>query len=685
MVRIRRQRIKHTFAPDRGLAQNLPSTLINERQTPECSNVKFRFGEVSKSPGYVKFGSESLPLSNDGSAGSRVMALPDFTTLAGTKSYLALTLKDAFIYNTGTFRWRAMGRTAEDCEGAWTTAANVTDSNDTSDYKVGSASLKLVATSSYTKNAMFAYKDIAHSDQNYSAYDRVHFWIKSTLAQDAGDLIIRFAQDDALGGTTASVNVPALSAATWYYLSLDLDLSSITSCDSVGLVTSTGFDDTTTQTIWIDDIRASTKWTGSPGTDDQWTWASQAGAGASQETAPTWFKMLANGKSGIFKWDGTAVEFTTITGTLGAGTLTQCKVLASYKDTLHAMNTSENSINAPQRDRFGDTAEEDDWTTGVSGYIDCYDTPGEILASTILGPYLVVYKEDGIILLEHNSAATPIYDKTARITGSQFFATKAIGSANNIDYFLARDNIYAFSGLHEAIKIGDPIRDMLLEDLDYGAKDECFAFIQQGKHRITFVIPKKADSTYTHFYTYDYAEKAWTKGTFGHYMTCAGLFEGGDQTLTWDDAIGNWEDQVGTWADRPQETQDKTILLGDNGGYVYQMSDTGKSYAGTAIDANWQTKDFALPPDHQRRAMRYGKVAFGARGDLVSVSYSTDEGATWTALLTDQALTPTTTDYAMDMNFSAKKTRFKFHDANNEKDFYISWIGVEYVFTTTRT
>ena len=101
-----------------------------------------------------------------------------------------------------------------------------------------------------------------------------------------------------------------------------------------------------------------------------------------------------------------------------------------------------------------------------------------MLGATVLDSYLVLYKSDGIVLMEYNSQATPVFDKIPRITGSQFFATKLIASANNVDYFLARDNVYLFAGLHETVRIGDPVRDELLGELDFGKKFACFARIQ---------------------------------------------------------------------------------------------------------------------------------------------------------------------------------------------------------------
>lgn len=682
MPRLQRRNIHHIFAPDKGLAQDMPPTLIPERNCPECNNIKFRFGEASKSAGYVKFGSDGQPLSWDGTAGLRVMALINFATLSNVVHYLALTLEDAFLYDSSKKRWRAMGLLVEDCEDAWTAAANVADAQDTG--QVGTYSRKLTTSQSggFSAGDDIAYENLAPT-LNLSADNKVHFWFKSDTALDAGDVVLRFSDDAAIGtgNDYADVNVPAVSADAWYYFHLDITLTDLDSCDSVGLTTAAGFPDSADVNIWIDDIRTSTKFTNTK--DDQWTWCSQAGAGSNQEASPEWYLIMTNGIDTPFTWDGADPEFTALTGTLGTGALTTSRVAISYKDTLCFMYNEENGNTIPQRLRFGDTAEEDDWNSGVAGYIDCYDTPGGILAATVLGPYMVIYKTDGVALAEYNAELTPVFEKNPRITGSQFFATKAVSSTNNVDYYLARDNVYAYTGLHEAIKIGDPVSANLLENLDFAEKDECFSFIQPGKHRVTFVIPAKETTTYTHWYTYNVLEKTWAKGKWADYITCAGLYEGGEGT-SWGQLGVTWANLLGTWGDLVQEKGDKTVLLGDKAGFVYQLADTLTDYDGDAMSSEWHTKDFALSPDYMSRNMRFGKFAFTARGNQVSVAYSTDEGVNWTTLATDQALLAARRKYSISLNFSSNRTRFKFYDATAGKNFYISQIAIEYMSTTTR-
>ncbi len=702
MAKRKRQRRKHSFAPDRGLVQNQTPTLINERNTPSCNNVKFRNGEVSKSPGYTLFASDGLPLGNNGTTGSRVMALPDFTLLNGSVQYLAITIEDAFLFNATTKRWGPMGVVVDACETAWTAAdagANVTASAVT-DRKVGDKAVKFVievGTGEFAAGDDIGYKSISNVD--YSADNRVHFWIKSSIAQGAGDIILRFSDDAAIGtgNDYADVDVPALTAATWHRFDLDIDLSDIDSCSSVGLTTLSGtgkFDDSVDSDVYIDQVIVSTKWPHSPDKDDQWSFARQAGAGTSQESTPTWFLVGSNGATGaagnavnIWSWNGSDDEFTALTGSLDSNVIGSAKVVVSYTDTLGLMNTYEQlggtEVTIPQRFRFGDTAELDDWTTGVAGFIDSYDTPGGILAATLLGPYLVAYKTDGIILFQYNGNASPVMDRDARVTGNQFFAYKAIASANNIDYFLTRENVRIFAGLHDAPAIGDPIRDELFSLLDFSKKLECFAFVQPGYHRIWFVIPHTEGTTTTKFYTYDYIEKTWTKGEFADYITCAGFYEGGG-SLTIDQASGTIDAQIGTIDDQTSEGTDRVVLLGDKGGYTYQLSETDYSYHDTAIDAEWQSKDFSLAPDYMERAMRFGRLSYVARGNQLSVSYSVDSGANWTEIITDQTLTTDRAEYNIALNFSAPKIRFKAHDDTINYNFWLSSLSIEYIFSTTR-
>jgi len=141
----------------------------------------------------------------------------------------------------------------DDCEEAWTAgSANVTVTADSSIERVGTYCAKMVEDGNSAAGANIGY--IAISSTDLSDCDRIEFWMYSSIALTAGQL--DFALDDtaALASVTESLDVPAMSAATWYRHSIALaNPQSDTAIISIGLVQTS---DVGAATYYIDDVRA---------------------------------------------------------------------------------------------------------------------------------------------------------------------------------------------------------------------------------------------------------------------------------------------------------------------------------------------------------------------------------------------------------------------------------------------
>ncbi|MCX6780898.1 MAG: hypothetical protein NT003_02150 [Candidatus Magasanikbacteria bacterium] len=100
------------------------------------------------------------------------------------------------------------------------TATMQTVSTDSSVFKENSASLKNVITAGAVAGDNW-YQTFGTA-QNWSAYTTVGFWIRSTVATNAGDLKFQYASSSDLSSPIASVNIGALSPNTWTYQKLTL-------------------------------------------------------------------------------------------------------------------------------------------------------------------------------------------------------------------------------------------------------------------------------------------------------------------------------------------------------------------------------------------------------------------------------------------------------------------------------
>lgn len=145
------------------------------------------------------------------------------------------------------------GTVIENCEDAWDELVDgdVTSTADTSDYKVGSASAKLVVGDACGAGDILATEAISSTNLSSKLY--IQFWLKSSVALDAGDLQILLDDTAQCASPIKSLDIPALDADTWSPVIIALgDPSGLTAIISIGLKMVT---DKGAFTVRIDDVR----------------------------------------------------------------------------------------------------------------------------------------------------------------------------------------------------------------------------------------------------------------------------------------------------------------------------------------------------------------------------------------------------------------------------------------------
>lgn len=151
-----------------------------------------------------------------------------------------------------------------DCETNWTASANVTATTSTA-RKSGSNSVQLAIAAGFTTGKV-AYFDLG-SNQNYSAYQGITFWMEANVAQVAGNLQIKLCSDttgDVAVDTLSLPYVPLPITAVWvpYYIDKGSALGSAIRSIAVYAVADPG-----TLTIKLDNI-STVKAKGSSQTDN---------------------------------------------------------------------------------------------------------------------------------------------------------------------------------------------------------------------------------------------------------------------------------------------------------------------------------------------------------------------------------------------------------------------------------
>lgn len=138
-----------------------------------------------------------------------------------------------------------------DCEDAWTSGTGTTATADSSFEKRGTSCGKFVVASVGT-TTILGYEDITSVD--LSDCDRVEFWMYSSIALTAGQLQIHIGSTAAISSAEETIDIPAMTATTWYRHSLALaNPHSDTAIISVGIYQVANVADFT---FYIDDVHA---------------------------------------------------------------------------------------------------------------------------------------------------------------------------------------------------------------------------------------------------------------------------------------------------------------------------------------------------------------------------------------------------------------------------------------------
>ena len=125
--------------------------------------------------------------------------------------------------------------TVEECETAWdeSVASGVTVAADTEQFR-GRNSIKFTVADSVGVNTTLATQDIASLD--ISGYDTLEVWVLSSVATNAGDLLIYLDDTASCASALESLSVPALTARTPTRIRISLaNPESDTAIISVGL------------------------------------------------------------------------------------------------------------------------------------------------------------------------------------------------------------------------------------------------------------------------------------------------------------------------------------------------------------------------------------------------------------------------------------------------------------------
>ncbi len=393
---------------------------------------------------------------------------------------------------------------------------------------------------------------------------------------------------------------------------------------------------------------------------------------------------MTNGLDPIFKWNGTGNVG--LLGGLASPGIT-AKFLRSYMDYFLLLNCQVDGTDIPQRIIWSDIADPEVYSGGHAGQYDILSKGTEIKAHEMLRGILYIYMENSIVSFNW-VGGRDVFRWQIVVPETGLAGKRTIAEFGDFQMFLGWDNVYIFDGTQHLQPITQNIVGRgLIESINYENIDNAFSIVDKKFGLYSLFVPEGSDYWPRSRWVYGIANRTWAKYRYELYddiedadgklagFTGGGLYKS-FRGYRWSDLTANWEDLLWRWSDRDvgkgaprialitsgDATADRTGSV--TGGDVLVETILAADDNGTTIDGSYETKDFQVGDN-----TRVTAVEFDAIGDSIDLSYSTDEGATWTLIGTIELDDVTYQRYKVFIDFFAERFRFRFRN-NTDGEFF---------------
>ena len=298
------------------------------------------------------------------------------------------------------------------------------------------------------------------------------------------------------------------------------------------------------------------------------------------------------------------------------------KYVEWFKDYLVLGATTESDA-YPQRVRWSDTGDPDDFTNGNANYKDL-DGPERIMGLVkIRGDLLCILREESLYV-GWASGDSDVFNFERRVEKIGCVAPYTAVNVNDYCVFLGEDGVYRFDGT-SAEEISGKISNELMSTINPNKIESSHALVNLDRKEYWLFVPTSGDYPDT-AWIWHWDLDTWSKFVFTDNITRAGLWSK-QADVTIDDLVGTIDAQNWKIDDRTSTQNAPSVILGSEPGQVYDYSALDVSDGGTAIDAYFDTKDFTFTNLMSR--FHINRVDVSYSGTVFEVSYSTDEGVSW--------------------------------------------------------
>jgi len=329
------------------------------------------------------------------------------------------------------------------------------------------------------------------------------------------------------------------------------------------------------------------------------------------------------------------------------------RIILPYKFRLIGFGEYESGVTVPLRIRYSALGACE--TITETYFIDWIDGDGiEIVGAIPLGPYIAVFKDKSAGLMDWIGGSS-IFSLNIQLPSTGLLAQRAVVNVRGKLFFMSHDNIYSWDGGREAVPIGDPIKDLWLEDMSIDLAPQSFAMYVAHRGQVYFFYLKGTAGNYvTKYFMYDINHKSWWRGQLGDAIIAA-----------------NYVYYNGYKA-----------LLGIKTKTPVHFDYSTKQDNGNAITSYIESPDFVISEeDYIMRRKRFYSFNFDMKGskadDTVAFEHSVDEGENY---VSGGNLTVATTydKVKKDKKFVNRKARIKLTHSTDDERWFLRFYGIDY-------
>lgn len=232
---------------------------------------------------------------------------------------------------------------------------------------------------------------------------------------------------------------------------------------------------------------------------------------------------------------------------------------------------------------------------------------------------------------------------------------------------LSKHGLIEFNGTTPQI-VAYGVYDDIKEDADPVYIDMAFAVVVAEVNEYWLFLPLTGESgNITRRYRYNYLTKQIYRDTVTN-LTMAGLATALDVDVI-DSYTGLIDSYTDTYDSQTVRKFFPAVILGDKNGQCYRFDWDELNENGIAIDGYWTSKDYRGQSGYHSIWLGVDVECFGTAGGTLTVSYSTDEGITWTDFPNVITLTTAVKTHTLYFDVFSEKIRLKFRNANANETF----------------